>query len=94
MMRLLPQEIPLTDPKSSYFFRPSPDKPFVATTNALDAFGVAMIVSCLSYLQRQAVIHRGLDWLQVFQDSQTHAKLYFIEDGPGGCVNALLPSDY
>jgi hypothetical protein len=94
MMRLLPQEIPWSDPKSCHFFRPSQEKPFVATTTALEAFGVELILSCLGYLQRQAVIHQGLDWLQVFEDPRSRARLYFIEDGPGGCVNALLPCDY
>jgi hypothetical protein len=90
---LLPQEIPLTDPRSCYLFKPSP-KPFVATPAALEKFGVETIACCLVYLQRQATLHQGLDYLQVFEQVTTKERLWFIEDDEGGAITALLPSDY
>ncbi len=37
---------------------------------------------------------RGLDYLQVFDDSDKAEALWFIEDDAGGAITALLPSDY
>ncbi len=93
-MLLMPQEIPLDDPASRYRFQPSSDKPFVTTPAALDAYGLEAIVTCLAYLQRQAQLYEGLDYLQVFQDSTKPEPLWFIEDDEGGAITALLPSDY
>jgi hypothetical protein len=93
-LTLRPQEIPLTDPQSCNYFRPAADKPFAATPAALEAFGLETVLACLARLQRQAAIHQGLDSLQVFEDRQSKQRLWFIEDGPGGCITALLPSDY
>jgi hypothetical protein len=45
-------------------------------------------------LQAKAVEHRGLDYLQVFEDPVKGARLWFMEDGEGGAITALLPSDY
>lgn len=91
---LNPQEIPLADPTSCYLFRPSPQKPFVATPAAIEQFGIERIIACLRELQDAAEKHGGLDYLQVFRDPTTGETLWFIEDGPGGCITALLPSDY
>ncbi len=88
------QEIPLDDPQSSNLFRPSPAKPFVATPAAIAEFGTDVIVHCLALLQDQAQRHQGLDYLQVFEDGSTSSRLWFIEDGDGGAITALLPSDY
>lgn len=93
-LTLKPQEIPLDDPQSSNFFRPSPQKPFVATPAAIAKFGTDAIVRCLALLQDQAQCHQGLDYLQVFEDGSTSSRLWFIEDGDGGAITALLPSDY
>jgi len=93
-LTLKAQEIPLDDPRSNCMFRPSSAKPFVATPAAIDAFGTETIVRCLSVLQTQALRHKGLDYLQVFEDSTAKKRLWFIEDGPGGAITALLPSDY
>ena len=41
-----------------------------------------------------AVVNAGLDYLQVFDDPIKHEKQWFIEDGPGGAITALLPTDY
>ena len=38
--------------------------------------------------------HGGIDYLQVFTDPAKPEALWFIEDGPGGAITALLPSDY
>ena len=88
------QEIPLDDPRSSCMFRPSPAKPFLATPAALDAFGRERIVAALHALQEKARQHEGLDYLQVFENAESKERLWFIEDGPGGAITALLPSDY
>ena len=93
-LELKQQEIPLDDPHSSWFFRPSAKKPFVATPAAIEAFGHDTIVRCLLVLQEKARKHGGLDYLQVFENPQTQGRLWFIEDGEGGAITALLPSDY
>jgi len=93
-LRLKRQEIPFTDPASNCFFRPSADKPFVATPAALEVYGEEQILWCLGYLRGQAEIHNGLDYLQVFECPREREPLWFIEDGPGGAITALLPSDY
>jgi len=83
----------LDDPQSSCRFVPTDDKPFLATPAAIDAYGTT-IVPCLVTLQRQAAFHAGLHWIQVFEDPSRPEALWFIEDGPGGAITALLPSDY
>jgi hypothetical protein len=87
------QEIPLDDPSSNCRFVPSAEKPFLATPAAIDAYGT-IIVPCLVTLQRQAALHGGLYWIQVFEDPSRPEALWFIEDGPGGAITTLLPSDY
>ena len=89
---LLPQEIPLDNPRSHYRFQPSPEKPFVATPAALELYGPATILACLYRLQYRARLHGGLDYLQVFEDPDSREELWFIEDAPG-LVTALLPGD-
>ena len=91
-LRLKPQEIAFDNPASNCFFRPTPDKPFVATPAALAAYGDE-VVRCLGYLRGMAEAHSGLDYLQVFESNKPEP-LWFIEDGPGGAITALLPSDY
>jgi hypothetical protein len=92
-LRLKPQEIPVDDPASTCYFTPSADKPFLATPAALDAYGADTVLDCLLRLRTAAVRHQGLDYLQVFQSDKPEP-LWFIEDGPGGAITALLPSDY
>ncbi len=91
---LRPQEIPLDDPASCEMFVPSTDKPFVATPAAIEMYGRETILACLAVLQDSAVANAGLDDLQVFDDQSKSEKLWFIEDGSGGAITALLPSDY
>ena len=93
-LTLKPQEIPLDDPDSCNMFRPSGNKPFLATPAAIAAFGHEAIVACLTELQQQARHHQGLDYLQVFEVAGSDDRLWFIEDGQGGAITALLPSDY
>lgn len=73
-----------------------PNKPFLSTPAALGAYGVAVILECLVRLQQKAREHDGLDYLQVFVPVPGDGleALWFIEDGPGGAITALLPSDY
>jgi hypothetical protein len=91
---LRPQEIAFENPHSRFFFQPKADLPFVATRAAFELFGVETIHRCLSQLQDLAKEHGGIDYLQVFLDPTKPENLWFIEDGPGGAITALLPSDY
>ncbi|MGA2618946.1 MAG: hypothetical protein ABSF26_15150 [Thermoguttaceae bacterium] len=90
---LKPQEIPFDSPESCNTFIPSARKPFLATPAALKAYG-EQIGPCLYQLQALAVLHDGLDYLQVFTDPSKPEALWFIEGGEGGAITALLPSDY
>lgn len=91
---LQPQEIPLDHPDSANEFRPSPEKPFVATPAAIALYTHEAIVACLGVLRAKADEHGGLDYLQVFADPSKPEDLWFIEDGEGGAITALLPSDH
>ena len=76
-------------------FQPSPEMPFVATQAAIAAYSLEVIAKCHALLRAHAKRHQGLDYLQVFQNSEPNTEdLWFIEDGPGGAITALLPSDY
>lgn len=90
---LKPQEIPLDHPDSTCMFLPGHDKPFVATPAAIKAYGDS-IITCLRFLQCLAKRHKGLNYLQVFTCPGKPEALWFIEDGEGGAITALLPSDY
>ena len=90
---LKPQEIPFDDPRSDCRFQPSGQKPFLATPAALAAYN-DVIFPCLATLQRLAREHDGIDYLQVFLDPSKSEPLWYIEDGDGGAITALLPSDY
>ena len=88
------QEIPLDHADSNNMFRPGPDKPFVATPAAIDLYSQEVIIACWETLRQKADEHNGLDYLQVFESDDHDENLWFIEDGPGGAITALLPSDY
>ena len=75
-------------------FVPSPEKPFLATPAAIEMYSHEVILACWQILHRKAQQHRGLDYLQVFEDDTKPEAVWFIEDGPGGAITALLPSDY
>ena len=87
------QEIPFDDPESVNMFQPGPDKPFLATPAAIEMYR-SQIHACLSQLQQLAQEKQGIDYLQVFDDPDKPEALWFIEDGPGGAITALLPSDH
>lgn len=87
------QEIAYDDPQSSCMFQPG-EKPFLATPAAIAAYGYAVILPCLAKLQALAKEHRGIDYVQAFHDPSQPEPLWFLEDGPGGGITALLPSDY
>jgi hypothetical protein len=57
-------------------------------------YGEESIRACIRELQRKAQEHRGLDYLQVFVDPDKQESLWFMEDGDGGAITALLPSDH
>ncbi len=89
------QEIPFDHPESCNMFQPSAEKPFVATPAAIEEHQQGTIFQCLRILQVQAEKFNGIDYLQVFQSSEPGKdELWFIEDGEGGAITALLPSDY
>lgn len=90
------QEIPYDAEASSYRFIPSALKPFVSTPAAIREYGPVVICGCLAILKRLAKQHDGLDYLQVFEDhtGEKPEPLWFIEDGDGGAITALLASDY
>lgn len=88
------QEIPFDHPDSNNMFQPSAEKPFVATPAAIDMYQQETIFQCLQVLQSLATERQGIDYLQVFEDPSKPEALWLIEDGPGGAVTALVPSDY
>lgn len=77
-------------------FQPSADKPFLATPDAIEMYQHEVILACLGVLQRKAIEKQGLDYLQVFEGEKTGKpeNLWYIEDGAGGAITALLPSNY
>ena len=91
---LKPQEIPFDHPDSNNMFRPGPDKPFLATPAAIEMYTHEVIIACWQVLREKADEQHGLDYLQVFEDQPKPENLWFIEDGPGGAITSLLPSDY
>ena len=90
---LKPQQIPYDSPESRCMFFGGPRKPFLATKAAVEMYG-GDILGCLVFLQDEARRHNGLDYLQVFEDPAKAEPLWFIEDGDGGAITALLPSEY
>ena len=75
-------------------FRPGPDKPFVATRAAIEVYSNGVIIACWQVLRCKADEHDGIDYLQVFESNEHDEQLWFIEDGAGDAITALLPSDY
>ena len=88
-----PQEIPLDDPRSTYTFFPI-SKPFVVTRAVYDTLPQAVVLACFHQLTWFAKKHDGLDYIQVFKVKGFREPLWFIEDGDGGAITALFPSDY
>jgi hypothetical protein len=80
-IKLLPQER-----EGKYQF----DREFVATRNAIEKFGDAVIVAAHIMLLKEVKRKGGLDYLQIF--GVDGEKLRFIDDVTH--ATALLPSDY
>jgi hypothetical protein len=93
-LTLKTQEIPFDHPDSRWLFQASATKPFLATPAALVRFGSDTIMRCLAQLQALARERQGLDYLQVFVPPDGSESLWFIEDGDGGAITAILPSEY
>jgi hypothetical protein len=92
-LELKPQEPPLDHPDSCNRFQPRADKPFLATPGAIETFGYETIIACLRVLQQQASDHDGIDYLRVFESADGD-RLWYIEDGDGGAITALMPEEY
>jgi hypothetical protein len=92
-LELKAQEPPLDHSDSCNCFQPRLDKPLLATPGAIERFGHETIVACLRVLQQKASEHNGIDYLQVFESADGD-RLWFIEDGEGGAITALLPKEY
>jgi hypothetical protein len=92
--RLKPQGIPFDHPDSENMFLAGPNKPFLATPAAIEMYSHEVIFACHQVLRTIADAHHGIDYLQVFEDDTKAENLWFIEDGEGGAITALLPSDY
>ena len=93
-LTLKQQELPDDHPDAFNMFVPGPEKPFVATPAAINMYQHETIINCLIVLQQAARQKDGIDYLQVFEDTSKPENLWYIEDGPGGAITALLPSDY
>jgi hypothetical protein len=63
-------------------------------TRAIEAYSHDVILACLKVLQTQAEEHHGLNYHQVFESEGKPESLWFIEDGDGGAITALLPLDH
>ncbi len=63
---------------------------FVATSNALQQFGQAIVLAALLVLRMRLREGASLDYLQVFEING--ARLWIIDDGD--VVTALRPEDY
>ncbi len=92
-MTLIAQEPPLDHPDSCNYFCSSDEKPFLATTGAIEKYTYATVFDCLLVLRQKAEEHGGIDYLQVFEDANGD-RLWVIEDGGGGAITALLPEEY
>jgi hypothetical protein len=93
MLTLKPQEVPFDSVESNNMFQPSAEKPLLATPGAIQEHTLERIVACLERLQHLAKVHNGIDYLEVFENDDG-PDLWFIEDGEGGAITALLPSEY
>ncbi|QEG20997.1 hypothetical protein [Mariniblastus fucicola] len=88
------QEIEFSDKRSSWRFTPSDRKPFLITPGAEQAIGIGLAYECLTRLHGLAKLHNGIDYMQKFEILESDITVWFIEDGDGGAITALLPSEY
>lgn len=94
ILRLRPQETPLDDPRSRWFFVPDGGKPFRVTRGAQREYAREEIASCLTMLQEAARAANGLEHGQAFDSDDGRSPLWFIEDDGERAITALLPSEY
>jgi hypothetical protein len=93
-LKLRPQETPLDDPHSRWFFVPEDGKPFRATAGAIATYTREEIAWCLATLQEAARAAGGLEHGQAFDSDDGRTPLWFIEDDGERAITALLPSEY
>lgn len=88
------QEVLFDDTRSNCQFLPQEKKPFLITSGAERAIGHELAFECLTRLRALAMLHDGIDYLQTFLILEQRITVWFIEDGPGGAITALLPDEY
>lgn len=88
------QEIPYDHPQSHYRFLANEEKPLLSTPAAIEMYSYQVVLACYFVLRGLAEEKDGIDYLQVFEDETKRENLWFIEDGDGGAITGLLPSDY
>jgi len=93
-LKLRPQDTPLDDPSSRWFFVPEDGKPFRATAGAIATYTREEIAWCLATLQDAARTAGGLEYGQAFDADDGRAPLWIIEDDGERAITALLPSEY
>ncbi len=86
------QEMDFECPSSSHRFLTSEERPFLITQGVKDKFGEKLAWECLSRLQALAVLHKGLDYVQLFQILEPDLTLVFGIDA--GYVKACLPDEH
>ena len=94
VLNLKSQEMPFNSPESDCTFRPSAEKPLLATPEVIRVHTMEKLLACLGRVQHLAKVHNGADYLQVFEDDETGKKVILIEDGEGGAITFLLPEEY
>jgi hypothetical protein len=92
--KLKTQEIAYDHPDSHFRFVASPEKPLLTTPAAIEMHTRETVLACYLVLKRVAEQMDGIDYLQVFEDESKEEDLWFIEDGDGGAITGMLPSDY
>jgi hypothetical protein len=88
------QEIPYDHPDSCCRFVVGEEKPLQSTPAAIEMHSLQTVLACYQVLRELAEKKDGIDYLQVFEDDTKGENLWFIEDGDGGAITGLLPSDY
>lgn len=88
------QEIPCDHPDSNCQFIAGPDKPLLSTPAAIEMHSHETVLACYLVLRQVAKQMDGIDYLQVFEDESKAEDRWFIEDGEGGAITGMLPSDY
>lgn len=88
---LQPQEAPYHSIQSNCFFNSRGKKHVVMTQGINVKYGNWLALEFLDKLKKEAEIHHGLDYLQVFKDKDGHT-IWVIEDPE--VITVLLPEEY